>query len=71
MFKKKDGVIDGLVYYDWETDLTNVSDAYVDAGFEESCEWRGFETIVGVTLMGRLGENKIFRAKRGLEFWKT
>lgn len=53
-----DNVVDALVYYDWEPPEANISDAnisaaYIESGFEESCESRGFETISGAVLMGR------------------
>ena len=48
-----ENVVDALVYYDWEPPEANLSDAYIESGFEESCESRGFETISGVVLMGR------------------
>jgi len=50
--------VDALVFYDWEPPEANISDAnisaaYIESGFEESCESRGFETISGAVLMGR------------------
>ena len=51
--KQMNGVVDGIVYYDWEPPGANVSDVYLESGFEESCESRGMETITGTILMGR------------------
>ena len=51
--KEVEGVVDALVYYDWEPSDANLTDAYFKSGFEESCESRGFETISGAVLMGR------------------
>ena len=51
--KEVEGVVDALVYYDWEPPEAYLSDAYLESGFEESCESRGFETISGAVLMGR------------------
>ena len=53
--KEVEGVVDALVYYDWEPSDANLTDAYFESGFEESCESRGFETISGAVLMGRGG----------------